>query len=71
MSKLKFKIDGMHCSSCAMSIDMDLEDLKGILSAKTNYAKSETEVEFDESKVNTKDIVETIKNTGYNANLAS
>ena len=31
--KKKLKIEGMHCSSCAMSIDMDLEDLKGIKSA--------------------------------------
>ena len=64
--KKKFKIDGMHCTSCAMSIDFDLEDL-GVKSAKTNYAKGETEVEFDEEKVSVEKIVKSIENTGYKA----
>ena len=64
--KKKFKIDGMHCASCAMSIDFDLEDL-GVKSAKTSYAKGETEVEFDEEKVSVEKIVKSIENTGYKA----
>ncbi|EKD87046.1 MAG: hypothetical protein ACD_37C00065G0006 [uncultured bacterium] len=67
MKKIKLQIDGMHCSSCAMSIDFDLEDLEGIKNAKTSYAKQITEVEFDEEKVTEKDITEQIKKTGYKA----
>lgn len=67
MKKIKFKIEGMHCVSCAMSIDMDLEDLNGVINAKTNYAKSQTEVEFDEQKVNGEKIAEIINNIGYKA----
>ena len=67
MKKIKLKIEGMHCTSCAMNIDFDLEDLEGIKSAKTSYAKEETEVEFDEDKLKTEIIVETIKKTGYQA----
>ena len=67
--KKKLKIEGMHCSSCAMSIDMDLEDLKGVKSANTNYAKQETEVEFDEKSVRPEQISEQIKKTGYKATL--
>ncbi|MBI4067035.1 heavy-metal-associated domain-containing protein [Candidatus Gottesmanbacteria bacterium] len=65
MIKKKFKITGMHCSSCAMSIDMDLEDLEGIEKAQTSYAKEETEVEYDMNKVNEQKIADTIKQTGY------
>lgn len=65
--KKKFKIDGMHCTSCAMNIDFDLEDLEGVKSAKTNYAKQESEIEFDEEKVNIDKIIKTIKKTGYEA----
>ena len=43
--KKKLKIDGMHCTSCAMNIDFGLEDLEGIKSVKTRYAKQECEVE--------------------------
>lgn len=63
--KKKLKIDGMHCNSCAMIIDFDLEDLEGIKSAKTSYAKCECEVEFDSVKVGEKDVIETIKKSGY------
>lgn len=63
--KKTFKIDGMHCTSCALSIDMDLEDLEGVISSKTSYAKQETEVEFDEEKLKVENIVKTIGDTGY------
>ncbi len=72
MSKLirkKLKIEGMHCSSCAMNIDFDLEDVDGIKSAKTSYAKQESEVEFEDEKVKVDKILETIKNTGYSAKI--
>ena len=65
MTKKKFKINGMHCSSCAMNIDFDLEDVDGIKSVKTNYARQECEVEFDEKKINKQRIIQTIKKTGY------
>ncbi len=65
----KLKIEGMHCSSCAMSIDFDLEDQDGILSAKTSYAKQESTVEFDQDKIDLEKIIETIKKTGYVAKL--
>lgn len=69
MKKIKLKIDGMHCTSCAMNIDFDLEDLEGIKSAKTSYAKQESEVEFDEEKVGAEDVLKSIEKTGYKAQL--
>lgn len=65
--KKKLKIEGMHCNSCSMNIDFDLEDLDGIKSVKTSYASSVCEVEFDPDKLNDKVIVETIKKLGYTA----
>lgn len=67
MKKVKLKIDGMHCTSCAMNIDFDLEDLEGVKAAKTNYAKQECDVEFDSEKVSIEQILQTIKRTGYKA----
>lgn len=68
MVKRKLKIEGMHCTSCAMSIDFDLEDL-GIKSTKTSYARQETEVEFDEDKIKPQQIIDQIKKTGYKASF--
>ena len=67
--KKTFKIEGMHCNSCAMLIDMDIEDLPGVKLCKTSYAKSKTEVEFEESKIKPETLIEVIKNTGYKAIL--
>ncbi|OGK19759.1 hypothetical protein A3D80_03365 [Candidatus Roizmanbacteria bacterium RIFCSPHIGHO2_02_FULL_40_13b] len=68
MTKIKLQIEGMHCTSCAMSIDFDLEDLDGVHEAKTKYATCQTDIAFDEKKVTIKEILEQIKKTGYVAN---
>jgi copper chaperone CopZ len=68
MKKIKVKIDGMHCTSCALSVDFDLEDL-GVKSSKTNYAKQISEVEFDQEKLTADQILEQIKKTGYKSQL--
>ena len=67
MKKVKFDVIGMHCSSCAMNIDFDLEDLDGVISSKTSYAKQSCEVEFDEKKINVDGLLDQIKKTGYSA----
>jgi P-type Cu+ transporter len=71
MKKIILDIRGMHCSSCAMNIDFDLEDLDGIKEAKTSYAKQKCEVEFDESLISQEGIIKQIKETGYTADLAN
>lgn len=65
--KKKFKIENMHCTSCALTIDIDLEDLDGVRESKTSFAKAETEVEFDLEKISEELILETIKKSGYTA----
>ena len=63
--KKKLKIEGMHCTSCAMNIDFDLEDLQGIKRSQTSYAKQETMVEYEEDKVELEQIFHSIQKAGY------
>lgn len=58
-----YKVEGMHCSSCAMSIEWDLEDAG--LKAKCSYAKSLLEVEFEPEKVKEEKIKEVVEKSGY------
>ncbi len=67
MKKILLKIDGMHCTSCAMNIDGELEDTEGVKSSSTNYAKQQTEVEFDEKKLTEEKVIAIIKSVGYSA----
>ena len=71
IKKVILKIEGMHCSSCAMSIDWALEETEGVKSAKTNYASSQTQVEFDPKKVTEKIMIAAIQKAGYKAVLES
>lgn len=65
MKKIKLKIEGMHCGSCAMNIDGELEDTKGVKESNTSYAKQQTEVTFEEDKISQDKIVKIVKDTGY------
>ena len=67
--KNKFKICDMHCTSCAINIDFDLEDLDGVRCSNTSYASCVCEVEYDEEKLNHDEIIKQIKKTGYDAKL--
>lgn len=67
VKKVVLKITGMHCTSCSMNIDGELEDTDGVSSSSTSYTKQMTEVEFDSLKINPKKIIEIVKKVGYDA----
>jgi copper chaperone CopZ len=69
MKKQKFLIEDMHCTSCAMNIDFELEDVKGVQKSQTSYVKRICDIEYDESYVTEKVIIEVIQKTGYRAKL--
>lgn len=72
MSKIltqKYGIEGMHCSSCALNIEMDLEELAGIREASVSYARQEATVSFEAGSLTAEDIVEQIKESGYSAKI--
>jgi Cu+-exporting ATPase len=71
ITTLKLKIDGMHCTSCAMDIDGTLEDTEGVIEASTNYAKSETEVKLDSTKMDKEKITSLISTLGYSVTFLS
>lgn len=63
------EIEGMHCSSCAMTIDGELEDTQGVISANTSFAKSQTTVTFDPNKVSVDQLSEVVSKQGYKARV--
>jgi copper chaperone CopZ len=63
MTKKTFKVEGMHCTSCAMVIESDLEDVG--VKAACSYAKATLETEFDEKKTGEGAIKKIIQQLGY------
>jgi len=60
-----FKISGMHCTACALNVDLDLEEVAGVKSAKTSYAKQEITVEYDPAVIGESQISASIIKAGY------
>lgn len=60
-----FKIRGMHCASCAMTIERVISKLPGIKLAQVNFAAETLLVEFDEKEINPNFLRDTVKSVGY------
>lgn len=72
VSKTNYKgiriiISGMHCASCAVTIEKKLKSKKGVKSASVNYANSKANIEYDPSLANPEEFVRSIENLGYKA----
>ncbi len=67
MTKAKLKVSGMHCASCAASIDDALEELEGVKKASTSFARSRTKLEFNETKVDLERVRSVLGELGYRA----
>lgn len=65
LETVQIKINGMHCTSCSMNVDGELEELDGVKSASTSYAKQESIVEYDPKKVSVKQLEKVITDLGY------
>ncbi len=63
MTKKSYKVLGMHCTSCPLLIEGELEDI-GIKSS-CSYAKAQLDVEYDGSGVTEEKIRQTVKSAGY------
>lgn len=66
---INLNIEGMHCTSCAISIDGELEDFPGVIESHTDYAASATTVEIEPGKVKTEQLIGIIKKLGYSAKI--
>jgi len=64
-AKAEFNIEGMMCEiGCAKTIEKKLAKMEGVKSVSVNFKKELAMVEFDEAKVNTTSLEETVKKTG-------
>lgn len=65
-----FDLSGMHCASCALTIENKLKRTPGVQSAVVNFATEQAQVDYDCQKCSEGQIVEAVKQAGYNAEPA-
>ena len=66
MKKLKIKIEGMHCASCAANIERSLRKVPGVKEVSVSLMIKKGMVSA-EDKVSDEDIKKAISRAGYNA----
>lgn len=69
MKEIKLKISKMHCESCEKIIQMDLDDIAGVIDAKIS-SKNGTGLVKVEDSVSSESIIKAIEHLGYKAELA-
>src|SRR3989338_5893361 len=65
MIKNTYKIHGMHCASCAGTIERVLLKTAGVRSAAVNFASESALIEFDEKIISESDLAKAVKSVGY------
>lgn len=65
--KVELNISGMHCAGCVAGIEATLKGTDGILTASVNLTTSRGVFEYDPSKISKEDIIQKIKELGYDA----
>ena len=65
MVKTTISLQGMHCASCAMTIEKAVSKLPGVKVAQANFASETLLVEFDENQVSPEDFAKDVKSVGY------
>jgi P-type Cu+ transporter len=69
--KAVFRITGMHCANCALAITKGLQKLPGVKSANVSLASEKANVEFDNYKTNTQNIIAKIRELGFDASVST
>lgn len=67
LKKKALELEGMSCASCAQAIEKSVAKLDGVKKSSVNFATEKLNVEYDESFLTVKDIIQTVINAGYNA----
>jgi copper-exporting ATPase len=70
MIKEKYNITGMSCAACSAKVEKTVSKLVGMDKASVNLLTNSMQVEYDEKKLSSKDIIKSVVDAGYGASLA-
>ncbi|MGB7291718.1 MAG: cation transporter [Thermodesulfobacteriota bacterium] len=65
--KAIFKVKGMTCGTCPLTIKAALKRLDGVVNTNVSYEDKQAKVSYEEGKVTVDEIVKTIENAGFKA----
>ncbi|MCC7382201.1 MAG: cadmium-translocating P-type ATPase [Deltaproteobacteria bacterium] len=69
--QITLPVGGMTCAACVSSVEKALKGCEGVTDASANLVTRSATVSFDGSRVSPERLVESIRRTGYEADLPS
>jgi Cu+-exporting ATPase len=63
--KAELKISGMHCATCAITVEESLAQIKDVSTVQVNFGTDTAHVEFDPTKVSLSEMEKAVKDAGY------
>jgi copper chaperone CopZ len=66
---IKFYIEDITCTGCAMDMENIVLDLNGVEEASLNYADGEFIIQYDPGAIEEKTIIKKVKNLGFKTKL--
>ncbi len=67
MENKSIQIQGMTCTSCAMTVEKATKKLEGVFEANVNFATEKLNISYDEAKISVGDIQSAVEKAGYRA----
>lgn len=65
MNKVTLKVEGMHCTGCAATIQALVQRRAGVRRVSAAYESGEARILYDPAVVSESDIVDVIEKAGY------
>jgi len=65
IQRTELKIGGMHCATCAATIEKSLSHLAGVTGARVSFANETATVEYDSAKLKLADLEKAVADAGY------
>ena len=69
MQKEKFDVTGMTCSACSSRVEKCVSKLEGASNVTVNLLTNSMQVEYDESVLSERQIIDAVVKAGYGANV--
>jgi Cu+-exporting ATPase len=63
--RTELKVSGMHCATCAVTIEKALKSVEGVSGAHVNFAGDRATVEYDPDTVKLADLEKAVMDAGY------
>ncbi|MDX5895163.1 heavy-metal-associated domain-containing protein [Rubrobacter radiotolerans] len=65
MTEKTFRVEGMSCGHCEMSVQEELEELDGVKSAKADHVEGTVVVAYEEGRVTGEQFRAAVEEAGY------